>query len=65
MYRNILVPTDGSRVSARAARAAVQIARRFRAKITAVHVIAPFSPTALAEMRAPGQIGRASCRERV
>ena len=49
MYRHILVPTDGSSVSSRAERAAVQIAKRFHAKITAVHVIAPYSPTALAE----------------
>jgi nucleotide-binding universal stress UspA family protein len=49
MYRHILVPTDGSPVSARAERAAVQIAKRFHSKITAIHVIAPYSPQALAE----------------
>ena len=54
MYKHILVPTDGSSVSARAERAAVQIAKRFHAKITAVHVIAPYSPTALAEAGARG-----------
>ena len=53
MYRHILVPTDGSSVSQRAERAAVQIAKRFHAKITAIHVIAPYSPTALAEIAGP------------
>ena len=54
MYRHILVPTDGSPVSARAERAAVKIARRFHSKITAIHVIAPYSPQALAETAGPG-----------
>ena len=43
MYKHILVPTDGSAVSARAEKAAVALARTFGARITAVHVIPPFS----------------------
>ena len=50
MYHHILVPTDGSPASERAELAAVEIARRLHAKITAVHVIAPYSPQALAEI---------------
>lgn len=49
MYRHILVPTDGSPAAGRAERHAVQIAKRFHAKITAVNVVAPYSPKALAE----------------
>lgn len=56
MYHHILVPTDGSPVSSRAERAAVQIAKRFHAKITAIHVIAPYSPTALAEAGGLGPV---------
>ena len=54
MYSNILVPTDGSTMSARAEKAAVEIARRFKARITVVHVMAPYSPTALGEIRGLG-----------
>jgi nucleotide-binding universal stress UspA family protein len=56
VYRHILVPTDGSPVSARAEKAAVQIAKRFNAKITAVHVIAPYSRKALAESGGLGPV---------
>lgn len=54
MYRHILVPTDGSLVSARAEKAAVEIARKFHARITVAHVIAPYSPTALGEIGGGG-----------
>ena len=54
MYRNILVPTDGSTMSARAEKAALEIARRFKARVTVVHVVAPFSPAALGEIRGLG-----------
>ncbi len=60
MYRHILVPTDGSLVSARAERAAVAVAKRFGARITAVHVIAPYSPQALGEI---GGLGPAPLTE--
>lgn len=39
MYRNILVPTDGSKLSAKAADEAVKLAKAFGAKITYVHVM--------------------------
>ena len=54
MYRHILVPTDGSLVSARAEKVAVEMAKKFSARITVAHVIAPYSPTALGEIRASG-----------
>ena len=54
MYRHILVPTDGSLVSARAEKAAIDMARRFKAAVTAVHVVAPYSPQSLGEIRGLG-----------
>ena len=54
MYRNILVPTDGSLVSARAERVAVEIAKKFRARITVAHVMAPYSARVLGEIRGVG-----------
>ncbi len=44
MYRNILVPTDGSPLSAKAAKTAVDLARTLGAKITAVYAIPPYTP---------------------
>jgi nucleotide-binding universal stress UspA family protein len=44
MYKHILVPTDGSNLSLKAARAAGALASRLRAKVTAVHVIPTYVP---------------------
>lgn len=44
MYKHILVPTDGSTLSLKAARTAVRLAGPLKARITALHVIAPFRP---------------------
>jgi nucleotide-binding universal stress UspA family protein len=44
-YKHILVPTDGSRLSLKAAKEATALARDMKAKITAVYVTAPFMPT--------------------
>ena len=41
MYKHILVPTDGSKVSEDAAGAAIALARAVGARITALHVVAP------------------------
>lgn len=49
MFRHILVPTDGSRLSMKAARYAALLARRTGARITALHVIPPFRLPAYAE----------------
>ena len=44
MYKHILVPTDGSRLSLRAARDATELAKAMKARITAVYVVPPFEP---------------------
>ena len=49
MYRHILVPTDGSPLSLKAARTAARLARTQNARITAVYSVAPFTPPATAE----------------
>jgi nucleotide-binding universal stress UspA family protein len=41
MYKHILVPTDGSKVSEGAADAAIALARAVGARLTALHVVAP------------------------
>src|SRR5689334_793312 len=42
MYRHLLLPTDGSAPSMRATRLAIRLAKGWRARITALHVIPPF-----------------------
>ena len=49
MYKHILVPTDGTKLSARAVRAAVALARTCGARITGVFVIPPYVPPVYAE----------------
>ena len=44
MYKHILVPTDGTALSLKAARAAARLAATLKARITAIYVIAPFMP---------------------
>ena len=44
MYKHILVPTDGSKLSLKAAKEAATLARTLKAKITAVFVIEPYMP---------------------
>ena len=44
MYRHILIPCDGSRASARAARAAVALARSTGARVTGLFVAPPATP---------------------
>lgn len=44
MYKHLLVPTDGSKLSLKAAKEAAKLARRLKARITALHVIAPYAP---------------------
>ena len=39
MFKNILIPTDGSELSQRAVRTAIELAKLHRARITGVHVI--------------------------
>jgi len=49
MYKHILVPTDGSRLSARAIRAACALAQTCGAKLTGVYVVPPYLPPIYAE----------------
>ena len=42
MFRNILVPTDGSPLSLRAVRQAVQFAKEQKARVTGLHVVPPY-----------------------
>jgi nucleotide-binding universal stress UspA family protein len=41
MYRNILLPTDGSRLAAKGVRAGVRLAQTLGASVTGVYVVAP------------------------
>jgi nucleotide-binding universal stress UspA family protein len=47
MYKHILLPTDGSELSATAVRDGLQFAKEIGARVTALHVTAPFHPTEL------------------
>ncbi len=42
MFRHILVPTDGSLLSLKAAKTAVELAKVHKSRVTAIHVIAPY-----------------------
>lgn len=44
MYKHILVPTDGSSLSLKAAREATELAKAMGARITTVYVAPPFQP---------------------
>jgi nucleotide-binding universal stress UspA family protein len=49
MYKHILVPTDGSPLSLKAARAAAKLAAKLKARITALYVMAPYMPRTTSE----------------
>jgi len=42
MFKHLLLPTDGSTISEKAALEGLRLARTFRARVTAVHVIPEF-----------------------
>jgi nucleotide-binding universal stress UspA family protein len=44
MYKHILVPTDGTKLSQKAVRAASRLARSLKARITVLYVMAPYMP---------------------
>jgi len=46
MFRNILVPTDGSTLSRKAIRRAVQLAKTEKARVTGLYVAPPWRPIA-------------------
>ena len=47
MYKHILIPTDGSELSERAARSAVDLAKSIDARLTALHTTPMFAQTEL------------------
>lgn len=49
MYKHILVPTDGSRLSTKAIRTAARLAKNFGAKLTGVFVVPPYVPPVYGE----------------
>ena len=49
MFKRILVPTDGSPLSTRAATYAIKLARERRAQIIALHVIPFYNPATFAD----------------
>ena len=51
MYQHILVPTDGSDITAKAVQTAIQLARTLGAKLTALSVKEPFPYGAISEMQ--------------
>ena len=46
MFKHILIPTDGSRLSLKGVKAGVGLAKALRARVTGVYVIPPFMPVA-------------------
>jgi len=50
VYRNILVPTDGSPLSAKAVEQAVSLAKSVGARITVLHVVPPLAKLPAAEL---------------
>lgn len=51
MYKHILVPTDGSEISAKAVQAAIALAKLTGATMTAISVKEPFPYSAISEMQ--------------
>jgi nucleotide-binding universal stress UspA family protein len=49
MYRHILVPTDGSKLSAKAIRTAASLAKVCNAKLTGIYVIPEYAPPVYSE----------------
>ena len=44
MFKNVLIPTDGSKLSAKAIRSGVAFAKSVKAQITGCYVVEPFQP---------------------
>lgn len=51
MFKKILVPTDGTELSAKAINGAVEVARQLGAQVVGVTVIEPYSYSSLSEYR--------------
>ena len=44
MFRHILIPTDGSKLALKGAKAAVKLAKALKARVTGVYVVTPYLP---------------------
>jgi nucleotide-binding universal stress UspA family protein len=51
MYRNILVPTDGSDITAKAVQTAITLAKTVGARLSVISVKEPFPYSAISEMQ--------------
>ncbi|HUL55479.1 MAG TPA: universal stress protein [Usitatibacter sp.] len=58
MYKHILVPTDGSKLSLKAVKEAAALARACKAKVTALYVIEPYLPRIADESLIPASLAR-------
>lgn len=52
MFKNILIPTDGSKLALNGAKAGIRLAKALGARVTVVYVIPPFVPIASSEASA-------------
>jgi nucleotide-binding universal stress UspA family protein len=62
MYKHILVPTDGSPLSLKAAKEAAGLAKSLKARVTALFVIPPYSPPVVGDGQMPYSSGLAMRR---
>jgi nucleotide-binding universal stress UspA family protein len=49
MFKHILLPTDGSKLSDKAVIQAIEVAKAFGAKLTAVHIVGSYQPVLAGE----------------
>ncbi|MCC7484326.1 MAG: universal stress protein [Burkholderiales bacterium] len=59
MFRNILVPTDGSALSRKAVKFAVRLAKEQRARVTGIYVAPPWKPNIIDDASAAGFVSPA------
>jgi nucleotide-binding universal stress UspA family protein len=60
MFKHILIPTDGSKLSAKGVKAGVRLAKALGARVTALQVIPPYLPVMYAGL--DGHVGGAARR---
>lgn len=63
MYKNILVPTDGSKLAAKGVKEAVKLASALGAKVTGVYVVPPYRTPVYSEGIAYRVAGPAQYKE--
>jgi nucleotide-binding universal stress UspA family protein len=49
LFKHILLPTDGSRLSERGVKAGIKLAKALGAKVTGVYVVSPYAPVMYAD----------------